>query len=576
MRAARPFFVSQCWRDVGGCFIVWTGTPDEADRFAADCAYYLGDGDTHVHVLRPRDDEPGALSNPAERSARLETIAALVAQTPGIYCVSHEAMRQAVPGATTFLDASLLLRTGEEYEWEALLLALASGGYERVDLVDAVGQFAVRGGLIDVFPATADMPVRLEFFGDRLESARTFSLGDQRSRDTVREVAVAPWIDVPVDAGMCVLDYAPRAVVVVDDEESIGVADSSLVHDRDAATVLEADDQAARADGATDEAVAVDDAAPPPVFALEELVGKTEGRAVINFVPAVGQSRIVRAADVRAVFTAGAATAYGRSIEQFADDVRRSVGEGKTVIVISVGYRRVREVLEDRAVALGEHVVVEEGTIDGGFTLPALGTVVVGDFELFGHAARRRKIRAAKEGVPISEADLRTGEFFVHANHGIGRYMGLEHLAIDGIERDFVLLQYAGPDRLYVPIDQMHLITKYAAADGTTPRLSKMGGSDWTRTRSRVREAVEKIAQGLVRLYAQREIAQRPPFAADSPWQAELEDSFPYDETPDQRSAIAAVKEDMERTHPMDRLVCGDVGYGKTEVAIRAAFKAIM
>jgi transcription-repair coupling factor (superfamily II helicase) len=253
---------------------------------------------------------------------------------------------------------------------------------------------------------------------------------------------------------------------------------------------------------------------------------------------------------------------------------------------VSVAHRRVREVLAEHEVAVAtvpakydpefSGVLVAEGTIDAGMTLPRLNLTVVGDFELFGHAARRHKVRAAKEGVAVTEADLKVGEYFVHANHGIGQYLGLEHLTIDGVGRDFVQLKYAGADRLYVPIDQMHLIRKYAASDGAAPRLSTMGGSDWARTRSRVREAVEKIAEGLVQLYAERETAQGHAFAPDTPWQAELEESFPYDETTDQRAAIDAAKEDMERPRPMDRLVCGDVGYGKTEVAIRAAFKAIM
>jgi transcription-repair coupling factor (superfamily II helicase) len=274
--------------------------------------------------------------------------------------------------------------------------------------------------------------------------------------------------------------------------------------------------------------------------------------------------------------------------------VRKRVGVGQTVAVVSVGHRRIREMLSEADIAVTSaekasdssplqrasrdrgRVLVDDGALDAGFDMPRIRLVVLGDAELFGHAARRHKLKAAKEGVPVTEADLKAGEYFVHANHGIGQYLGLEHLTVNEVERDFMLLKYLGEDRLYVPIDQMHLVRKYAASDGAAPRLSKMGGGDWARTRARVREAVDTIAEGLVRLYAERELAQGHPFAADTPWQAELEESFPYDETPDQQTAIAAVKADMERERPMDRLVCGDVGYGKTEVAIRAAFKAIM
>ena len=580
--------VSALWRDLGGCIVVWTASPDASDRFASDCSYFLEDVGAPVRSLRPRDDSPQALSNPSERSARLETIAALAAQVPGVYCISQAAMRQPLWDPDAFRTATLSLRAGADYQWESLLSSLVELGYERVDVVDAVGEFAVRGGIIDVFAATADAPARLEFFGDRLESMRTFALHDQRSTGEIEQPAIAPWFDAASESGTCALDYAANAVIVVDDPSAIVAIDEALAHEKDDATVLAAD-----LDAGPDNVVAgvysrasTAEQAPPTTLGLQEIVEHTHAHPVVSFAPSVGNARVTRPPDAHAVIHAQPAPAYGRSMEQFAGDVRRRVGAGETVAVISVAHRRVREVLAEHAVAVApvpaaadadfSGVLVEEGTIDAGFCVSKLGLSVLGDFELFGHAARRHKIRAAKEGVPLTEADLKVGEYFVHANHGIGQYLGLEHITIDGIGRDFVQLKYAGADRLYVPIDQMHLVRKYAAGDGATPRLSNMGGSDWARTRSRVREAVEKIAEGLVRLYAERELAQGHAFAPDTPWQSELEESFPYDETPDQQSAIEAVKADMERQRPMDRLVCGDVGYGKTEVAIRAAFKAIM
>ncbi len=585
---AHPLVVCALWRQLGGCIFVWTSTPDGAERFASDCAFYLEDAGSPVRSLRPHD-APGAIANPAERSARIETIAALAAGDPGIYCVSHPALRQPLIDPEAFRAATLTLRAGEEYAWEQLLATLVDLGYERVEVVDAVGEFAVRGGIVDLFAATADMPVRLEFFGDRLESVRTFGLHDQRSIAAQDRIEVAPWRETGGDS--CVLDYVTGAPIVVCDAIAIAGVERALAHERDDATVIAADTLADEASIASAEPAHDDEETAPPAapsIAFDALVARTAQRPLVTFAPSIGDDRIGRARDERVVISADAPPAYGKSVENFAKDVAARVGEGRTYAIVSVAHRRVREVLAEQSVAIApvpatdddRHprgiVLVEEGTIDGGFELSSPGIIVVGDFELFGHAARRHKIRAAKEGVPLTEADLKVGEFFVHANHGIGQYLGLEHITIDGVGRDFVQLKYAGADRLYVPIDHMHLIRKYVAGDGASPRLSKMGGSDWARTRSRVREAVEKIAEGLVRLYAERELAQGHAFAPDTPWQAELEESFPYDETPDQRSAIVAVKEDMERPRPMDRLVCGDVGYGKTEVAIRAAFKAIM
>ena len=634
--AARPFLVATLWREVGGCMVVWTSTPDAADRFASDCAFYLDDAGSPVRTLAPAD-APHAISNPSQRSERLETLAALAANVPGVYSVSHAALRQPLADPQRLRSATLRLRVGDEFGWERLLASLVESGYERVEVVGAVGEFAVRGGLIDVFPATADAPVRLEFDGDALDAARTFALSDQRSTGSVDAVEIVPWTDDPADDDACALDYAPSgAVVVIDDPPAIVATDAALARERDDATVIAADlepeggvavdlqidrptphdvavdlqidrptphgvavdlqiDRPTRRAGVTPELDRVDTAALP----LDRLVDATRARAVLSLVPAIGETRIARPADVRVAIIGEPPPAYGRSIEQFADDVRARVGAGETVAIVSVAHRRVREVLSEHAVAVAQvpsvdlktvdlkidryigsagagAVYVTEGTIDAGFSLPQHRIMLLGDFELFGHAARRHKLKAIKEGVPVTEADLKVGEYFVHANHGIGQYLGLEHIAIDDIGRDFVQLKYAGEDRLYVPTDQMHLIRKFVATDGTQPRLSKMGGSDWARTRTRVREAVEKIAEGLVKLYAEREVAQGHAFVADTPWQAELEESFPYDETPDQQAAIEAVKDDMERPRPMDRLICGDVGYGKTEVAIRAAFKAIM
>jgi len=595
--AAHAFVASALWRELGGCMVVWTASADSADRFASDCSYYLDDDGAAVRSLRPRDDSPHALSNPGEKSARLETIASLAAGAPGIYCISQAAMRQPLWEPEAFRAATLSLRAGGEYAWETLLAALVDLGYERVEVVDAVGEFAVRGGIVDVFAATADAPVRLEFFGDRLESMRAFALHDQRSTASVERLEIAPWRDDAGDdaageSATCAIDYAKDALVVVDDPSSIVAIDRAIAHEKDDATVLAADleDEPVEAAAQTEEETKQIEDAPEAergvVFLdLQDIVARTNAHPVVSFAHAVGEERATRRPDVQVTIVGEPAPAYGRSMEEFAKDVRRRVGDGETVAVVSVAHRRVREVLAEHEIAVApvpaklaasHGVFVEEGTIDAGMTLPRLGLTIVGDFELFGHAARRHKIRAAKEGVPVTEADLKVGEYFVHANHGIGQYLGLEHITIDGVGRDFVQLKYAGADRLYVPIDQMHLIRKYAASDGAAPRLSTMGGSDWARTRSRVREAVEKIAEGLVRLYAEREVAQGHAFAPDTPWQAELEESFPYDETTDQRAAIDAAKADMERPRPMDRLVCGDVGYGKTEVAIRAAFKAIM
>ncbi|MBV8282832.1 MAG: DEAD/DEAH box helicase, partial [Candidatus Eremiobacteraeota bacterium] len=610
--ASRPAIAAALWRALGGSMIVWSATPDSADRFANDAALYLEDAGDVIHSLRPRDRASAGLLNPTERSDRIETLAALAAARPGIYCLSHASMRQPLPAPSRWRDASFELRTGSDYAWEDLLVRLVQLGYAREDVVSAVGEFSVRGGLIDVFPATADHAVRLEFFGETLESVREFSLSDQRSLRGIDAVRIEPWNEdtLAVD-GAFAADYAPNAYIIVDDAELIVAIDHGFATEHDDGTIAAAEEIGSDATASSARGTAGnsgisslpasvesaladsndpadDDAArpEPTSFTLAQITDRLRSRAIVNFASASGP-RVTRDADTSIAMASVPAPVFNRSMERFVADVRARVAAGEFVAIASVGHRRIREVLDEHDVAVapppktwkrgdGGRIVVSEGAIDAGFEMTAAGVVVLGDAELFGHPARRQKLKAVKEGVPITQADLAVGEYFVHAHHGIGQYLGLEHIVVNEVGRDFMALKYAGADRLYVPVEMMHLVRRYIAGDGAPPTLSKMGGSDWARTRSRVREAVEKIAEGLVRLYAQREAAQGHPFGPDTPWQAELEESFPYDETPDQRGAIEAVKSDMERPKPMDRLICGDVGYGKTEVAIRASFKAIM
>jgi len=582
---ARACVLASLWRNSGGQVIVWTATPDAADRVANDAAFYLEDAPGAVNVLRPRA-RADASPSPTERSERIETLAALAAGRPGIFCVSHAALRQRLPAPARWRDGALTLRTGGVMAWELLLERLVALGYERVEMVAAAGEFAVRGGIVDCFPATADAPIRMEFFGDQLESARTFALSDQRSIAAVDSIVIEPWDEEALAADAAFIGvYADDAIFAVDDPELIRAVDQGLNVERDDSTVAAADAPEDDPNVAFRAKLGGSVPSPSSDFSLDAIAERLKSHAVVNFA-SLGV-RVTREPDLTVAIPTQASPLFNRSMDRFVEDVRKRVAAGELIAVVSVGHRRIKEVLDEHDVPVGPvpahwargdggRVVVADGVIDEGFSSPALGLAVLGDAELFGHAARRQKQRAAKEGVPITDADLVAGEYFVHAHHGIGQYLGLEHIEVEGVGRDFLALKYAGDDRLYVPVEMMHLVRRYQAGDGAGPRLSKMGGSDWQRTRSRVRDAVEKIAEGLVRLYAERETAQGHASAPDTPWQAELEESFPYDETPDQHSTVLSVKEDMERARPMDRLVAGDVGYGKTEVAMRAAFKAVM
>ena len=535
--ASRPALASALWTELSGQLLVWSASQDSADRFANDCSFYTSEYGPVVHTLRPRDDQPNALVNPTERADRIAFLDSLASGEPGIYCISHAAARQPLPEAKTFASAARRLQTGREYKWEETLRELAALGYERVEVVSAVGEYAVRGGIIDVFPATAEFPVRLEFFGDRVEQIRTFAIVTQRSLDELEAVRITPWSeDIFGDKQAAIWSYAPGAVLVVDEPDTIVAIDHGLQAARDQATVAAADfvdDKVANEfatlhtphEVANEVATLQTSRINSRDYTLEALQAAIGARATCSFYTSAVAAHLGPQSKNKIDASTQPAPAFGRSIERFVEYARAAMASKTTLAIASVGYRRIAEVLEEHDVSATSvpkrlklppergGVMCGEGMIDAGFVIPSLGLAVVGDNELYGHPARRHKRRPAKEGVPVSVADLNPEDYLVHAHHGIGQYLGLEHIIVEDVGRDFMRLAYAGGDRLYVPVDQMHLVRKYAVADGAAPRLSKMGGSDWVRTRSRVREAVERIAEGLVRLYAARELAVGHAFA---------------------------------------------------------------
>jgi transcription-repair coupling factor (superfamily II helicase) len=641
---ARPYLLAGLQRALGGTVMVVVPTADVAERTFADLTYYLGPSDASAAVLvRGRDETIGALESPSDRSARMTLLADLCARKPQIIVTPLAALRQYVIPRERFEAETLVLTRGEEPGFDALARRLFRLGYERVDVVAAAGEFAVRGGIVDAFPATADRPVRLEFFGDELESIRPFDIQSQRSDEAIDAVTIVPWReivrddalranvlarasgepnvvsavraylaaghDVPepwlghaYDERVTLLDYLDeRAIVVIEEPGMLATIDRSLDDERSRAeNVLLAGVASGELDVRADEvgeALLADLAFPYPRLATyRDALAARRVLIVTGGIEASDQSWLPRAVEGFALET-HPGDLFSRQMERFIAAVREWTSAGETVWLVVNGASRLAEILRGANItversagfvhlraagtdgvavgARGGSVYVDSGSLEAGFAIPGLRLRVLGDREIFGQPAKRVKLRAVKEGVPVTLADLKVGDYVVHAVHGIGQYLGLRNETILGSTSDYLDLKYAGTDRMLVPVHQMHQVTKYGAHEGAAPKLSKMGGADWARTKGRVSEALAKIAEGLVELYAEREVSRGYAFAADTPWQAELEEAFPYEPTPDQAKAIDDTKADMERPRPMDRLVCGDVGYGKTEVAVRAAFKAI-
>ncbi|WP_182909733.1 transcription-repair coupling factor [Microbispora sp. H13382] len=512
--------------------------------------------------------------------------------------------------------APVRLRAGDEADLDDIVARLVENGYHRVDMVEKRGEVAVRGGLLDVFPPTEEHPLRLEFWGDTIEEIRWFKVADQRSlevaqdglfaapcrelllTDDVRRRArelgeehpalkdvldqLAEGVPVegmeafaPVLAGAMdlLLDHLPvRSAVFVCDPERIRGRAVELV--RTSQEFMEASWIAAAAGGE-----APIDLEAAAFRTLEEVRDHARelGQPWWSIAP-FGEGAELDAQDVEA---------YRGDTQRALADIKGWLGAGKAVVLLSEGHgpaERMVELLKGVDVAARlvpyldgpppkDVVQVTTGRIDHGFVTPDVA--VLTHLDLVGQKASTKDMRRlpSRRRNMVDPLQLKVGDHVVHEQHGVGRYIEMVQRTIQGATREYLVIEYAKGDRLYVPTDQLDEVTRYVG--GEAPTLNRMGGADWAKAKTRAKKAVREIAGELIRLYSARMASPGHPFAPDSPWQREMEDAFPYAETGDQLEAIDEVKRDMERPVPMDRLICGDVGYGKTEIAVRAAFKAV-
>ncbi len=508
--------------------------------------------------------------------------------------------------------APIVVRRGEQIDPEALVARLVGMGYRREYQVEHRGELAVRGSIVDVFGSTADAPVRIDLWGDEVDRLTEFSVGDQRSTDDLVEVELfgcrellpsdevrsraaalvgeAPWgrqqwerlseglvFDgmeswlpwLTRDEHLLVDLLPPNALVLLVEPRRMRDRAAELLDEEAALAATLAQTWGAggeefpRLHLPFDRLLAHTDAAVLTMTAAPEGPG-TEVVAAAGWDPVVGDGE-------RLMAQLGELRAQGYRIVVCAE----GRGSGARLAAL-LGDHGVPAPLYESPTAAnltdpGVRVVVQP--LERGFVYPPLKLAVLAESDLTGRRRAHRRPRSRARSAETFFDDITTGAYVVHYQHGVGRFGGMVRRAIGGVERDYLLLEYKGGDKLYVPSDQVDLLRPYTG--GESPALSRLNGTDWQRAKSRVRAAVREIAQELVVLYQKRVTATGHAFPADTPWQREMEESFPYNETPDQLRAIQDVKADMEAEAPMDRLVCGDVGFGKTEVAIRAAFKAV-
>jgi transcription-repair coupling factor (superfamily II helicase) len=542
-------------------------------------------------------------------SARAQALYAVSSGQARVVVASAAALMPRLEPPAAVRALSLQIRTGQDVPPELLVELLADGGFERQDPVDVHGEFCLRGGILDVYPAGEAMPLRIEFVGDTVESIRRFDPGSQRSVDSVDQVLVVPVRDFSVTAGAAPSDSASIAgylskanVFIVEPEDVRAQIEQTFTQVQ--ASFEERSGTPEASEWAPPEQLLLGWEGLAPLLnratALEELsledpTSTADGSDVDE--PRQEESGARAPAAPVAPIAPGWHVSYqppqefkGR-IPDWVADVRQALARQDTVLFVAGSRGRAErtvELLRDYDVraswaGLGSDqpagaVLVADGQLSRGFRLPGAALMVYAGPDVFEEERRRGVPRQGKRSAAaafLSDLrDLKVGDLIVHVDHGIGQFVGLKQITVGEEVKEFLELRYHGEDKLFVPVERLDLIQKYSG--GTRPPLDRLGGTTWERAKTKVKKAMRDMAEELLKLYAARRAVPGHAFSADTHWQEEFEQAFPYELTVDQANAIGDIKKDMEASTPMDRLLCGDVGYGKTEVAMRASFKAVM
>ena len=511
-------------------------------------------------------------------SARARALHALARGTSRVVVASAGAILPRITGPDRLLRASVELRPGQDISPSDLGEMLIDAGFSREDPADQHGEFATRGGIFDVYPAGEAQPVRIEFIGDTIESLRTYDPATQRSVKTIDQLTIVPLSDTlpadhreggGLDRSATLFDYLARtgqSRILVSERDEVEAHGVKLV------------EQVRRS---YEEAVGRE----PSAAAAPETLFADWNEVEARLSPATEIAELAfDGGDIRCQ----PAIEFGGRVPDWVAEIRRLRGEGHTVLFVAATHGRAERTIDllkqyevfaslvDQAEdAQYAAVLVAIGTLSRGFRLPDAGLQIYAETDVFEEQRRGPERRASAAKAFLSDLrDLKVGDHVVHVDHGIGAFVGLRQIGVGDAMQEFLELRYAGDDKLFVPVERLDLVQKYTGA--TRPSLDRLGGASWERAKTRVRKAMRDMAEELLKLYAARKALAGHAFGPDSHWQREFDDAFAYELTPDQQAAVVDIKRDMEAPIPMDRLLCGDVGYGKTEVAMRAAFKAVM
>jgi len=639
--SARSVFIAALHAQLQRPIVVMTHNMFSAQKLIEDLEECLPRGELLSYPANESIATEAAVSSPELVSQRIDALSRLANGFRGVLVVPYAGVRRLVAPKETFREAAVTAAVGETVAIDAFLGRLAELGYERVERVEGRGEMSVRGGIVDVFPLKAaggpdetrtpgedagDLAVRIEWFDDEIDSIRLFDPVDQRSKEKLDRVTLLPSRELFADprrfanAAQTASELLERQLEKTADRtvkeklrEEIG---GDLVKLREGAyftgiykyvSLLYPERHTLLDYLPKDALLLVDE--PNRLLETAKQLDRDEaewtthllqeGKTIPSFLLSKSYESLFFHKPLQTVYLSlflrqipntqpqNIVNVICRAMQQFHGQMNvlkteiERWGKAKSNVMMLAGSKerldRMRRVLADYGIP--EQTMIE-GNLQSGFELPSIHLVVITEGEMF--SVKQRKARKVERKIENAEriksyTELKIGDYVVHVNHGIGKYVGIGTIEIDGVHKDYLHILYAGGDKLSVPIEQIDMVQKYIGAEeGKEPKVYKLGGGDWTKAKSKARSAVKDIADELIKLYAARQAAPGHAFPKDTPYQQEFEAMFPYDETNDQLRAIAEIKGDMERPRPMDRLLCGDVGYGKTEVAIRAAFKAAM
>lgn len=516
------------------------------------------------------------------QSQRMESIEKLIEANRVIVVASARGIARKVTALSEFRKQRIHFKIGRIVDFEQTIQELIELGFKRQPLVEIQGDLSVRGGIIDIFSFSKDNPVRIEFFGDEIESIRFFDVETQRSINSIEEIIIYPKeydltegiylnsLNTNNKNNVSLFDYLPQdAILFLDEPELIGSEIDSVRLEKEKLYHL----------GERNIDLLKHNIAPYYDWnEIQAIIQKFCSVHLISFKSSEEPDIIDFKAQSQEALR-GNLKLLKKKVDTIFD-ANPDMGAPKNepaffLCEYSEQIQRIQDLFEE--VNLAAHkLIVEKCALNEGFYLPEIKLAIFTYHQFYGRHRRLRTRRKSRDGLTSSQLkSLLVGDFVVHEDHGIGKFLGLKKISVGGNERECIHIAYKDNDSLYVPLDRMNRVQKYSAKEGAIPALSKLGGTEWQKLKKRTKRRIKDIAKQLIEIYAARKTSKGYAFSSDTTWQKELEASFPYDETSDQEKAILEVKTDMESSKPMERLVCGDVGYGKTEVAIRAAFKAV-